>query len=47
MAITRAYLHTNDREKAKVTAESIIRKDGAYTAEATAILKELKEKKLF
>ena len=24
-----AYLHTNDREKAKVTAESIIRKDGA------------------
>ena len=42
-----AYLHTNDREKAKVTAESIIRKDGAYTAEATAILKELKEKKLF
>ncbi len=31
-------------EKAKVTAESIIRKDGAYTAEATAILKELKEK---
>lgn len=42
-----AYLYTNNREKAKETAEAISRKNGLYAAEATAILSELNEKYLF
>lgn len=42
-----AYLCTNNREKAKETAESISRQGGLYAAEATAILGELNEKYLF
>lgn len=42
-----AYLYDNNREKAKVTAEAISRKDGLYATEAAAILKQLNEKYLF
>lgn len=42
-----AYLHADNREMAKETAESISRKDGLYATEATAILKQLNEKYLF